>query len=492
MHWHNPGPVRAPLSIVMTMILAGGLVCIILFFARNIYTTSVDLAWHYALIEFIVEHASLPPPDVVRLGPMIEYPPGAHVLTAILTASVGTSPLRMLFFSSIVSIFLLYFLLLGLLKDRNRTACVATATSLIFLLLLMRGTSMLIGNEIINNFFYPQLVGDLGFVLLLILVSKITRPAIVGMIAVVAVYALAWIYTASAVKLALSIGLLQLLALTREYSRDRILVSIALAVLLPLVILTHPTFEPMLRNAAHDGAIAITMPLVVASSVLLLLLAPAIWWLKLRVGSAAQYEPFVAAGIAVGLLALLQFGLWEIIGLGSPYAVKKHGFMVGTFLAASLAVCVTEIAVRTRLDRQVDRWLRFVPISVTRWTTACLALVAVLPWQGEPLAAVIRYDNEVRAIVATGDPPDLLGRTISVNRQLPLAVNFAVALAVLQLPGWTPAEADQFAALRMTRAYPKRNPLRGHRSATIGFVPQLPDQGLSRDAITTCTARLRQ
>jgi hypothetical protein len=188
----------------------------------------------------------------------------------VVSAFVGTNPLRTLFFSSIVSIFLLYFLLLGLIKDRNRSAFVATATSLIFLLLLMRGTSMLIGNEIISNFFYPQLVGDLGFVLLLILVSKITRPAIVAMIAVVAVYVLAWIYTVSAVKLALSIGLLQLLALTREYSRERVLASIALAVSLPLVILTHPTFEPMLRNAAHDGSISITMPLVVASSVPLL------------------------------------------------------------------------------------------------------------------------------------------------------------------------------------------------------------------------------
>jgi hypothetical protein len=436
------------------MILAGGLVCIILFFARNIYTTSVDLGWHYALIEFIVEHASLPPPEVVRLGPMIEYPPGAHVLTAILAVSVGTSPLRMLFFCSIVSILLLYFLVLALLKNPNRAACVVTATSLIFLLLILRGTSMLIGNEIINNFFYPQLLGDLGFVLLLILVSKITRPAIVGMIAVVAVYALAWVYTASAVKLALSIGLLQLLALTREYARDRIFLSIALAVLLPLVIFTHPTFEPMLRNAAHDGAISITMPLVVASSVLLLLLAPSIWWLKLRVGSAARCEPFVAAGIAVALLALMQFGVWEIISLGSPYAVKKHGFMIGTFIAANLAVCATEIASRTRQYRQVDRWLRFVPISIIRWTTACLAVIAVLPWQGEPVTAVIRYDNEVRAIVATGNPQDLLGRTISVNRQLPLGVNFAVALAVLQLPGWGPAAGDQFAALRMTEPIP--------------------------------------
>ena len=385
---------------------------------------------------------------------MIEYPPGAHVLTAIVTASVGTSPLRMLFFCSIVSIFLLYFLLLGLLKNRNRAGCVATAASLIFLLLLMRGTSMLIGNEIINNFFYPQLIGDLGFVLLLILISKITRPAIVGIIAVVAVYALAWIYTASAVKLALSIGLLQLLALTREYSKDRIFLSIALAILLPLVIFTHPTFEPMLRNAAHDGAISITMPLVVASSVLLVLLASSVWWLKLRVGSAAHYEPFVAAGIAVGLLALLQFGVWEIIGLGSPYAVKKHGFMIGTFIAASLAVCATEIAferdsiANSIVGSDLCRFPSFVGLPHA-WPS-----IAVLPWHGEPLAAVIRYDNEVRAIVATGDPPDLLGQTISVNRQLSLGVNFAVALAVLQLPGWSPAAGDQLAALTMTEAIP--------------------------------------
>jgi len=202
----------------------------------------------------------------------------------------------------------------------------------------------------------------------------------------------------------------------------------------------------MLRNAAHNGSISITVPIVVTSSILLLLLASAVWWLKMRVESAALYEPFVAVAIAVGLLALIQFGLWEVAGLGSPYAVKKHGFMIGTFIAASLAVCVTQIAVRILLNRQLHIGLTFLPISVMRWVTACLAVVAVLPWQGEPLAPVIRYDSAARAIAAAGNPTDLLGRTTSVNRQLPLAINFAVALAVLHLPGWTPAATDQFAA----------------------------------------------
>ena len=84
---------------------------------------------------------------------------------------------------------------------------------------------------------------------------------------------------------------------------------------------------------------------------------------------------------------------------------------------------------------------------------------------------MIRYDNDVRAVVEMGDPQDLLGHTISVNRQLPLGVNFAVAVAILQLPGWGPAANDQFAALTNTKPCPKRNQVRDHRSAGIGFVP---------------------
>ena len=74
---------------------------------------------------------------------------------------------------------------------------------------------MLFGNEIIHEFFYAQLVGDLGFIFLLIVTSRLRQPAIAGVFAIVAVYALAWIYTASAAKLAVAILLAQLLALAR-------------------------------------------------------------------------------------------------------------------------------------------------------------------------------------------------------------------------------------------------------------------------------------
>jgi hypothetical protein len=77
-----------------------------------------------------------------------------------------------------------------------------------------------------------------------------------------------------------------------------------------------------------------------------------------------------------------------------------------------------------------------------------------LPWRGEPLDPIIKYDEEVRAIAAAGHPPDLLGHTISVNRELPFVVNFAVALAVLELPGWTSAEIDQFAVFGRAEPMP--------------------------------------
>ena len=213
---------------------------------------------------------------------------------------------------------------------------------MIFFIALLRGTHMLFGDEIINEyFFYAQLVGDLFFVFLLMVASKIRRPAIVCVFAIGAVYAFAWIYTASAAKLAVSICLVQILVLAREYSRERVLLFIALALLLPLTIVTHPTFEPMVRNAAHDGSISIALPFVLSGSALLLLLAPSIWWLHWRSGLSTQCEPLVAAAVAIGLLAWVQFGFLRLAGLGSPYAVKKHGFMIGTFVAASLAAWLT-------------------------------------------------------------------------------------------------------------------------------------------------------
>ena len=208
---------------------------------------------------------------------------------------------------------------------------------------------MLFGNEIINEFFYAQLIGDLGFIFLLIVSSRLRQPAIAGLFAIVAVYALAWVYTASAAKLAVAILLAQLLALVRAYSGERVLLLIALALLLPLTIVIHPTFEPMVRNAAHDGSISITLPLVLSGATLLLLLAPSIWWLHSRSGSSIRCEPLVAAGIAISLLALVQFVFLRLGGLGSPYAVKKHGFLIGTFVVASSGRLVNRIVPSIRI-----------------------------------------------------------------------------------------------------------------------------------------------
>ena len=148
---------------------------------------------------------------------------------------------------------------------------------------------------------------------------------------------------------------------------------------------------------------------MLSGSALLLLLAPGIWWLHSRSGSSAQCEPLVAGGVAIALLAWVQFGFLRLAGLGSPYAVKKHGFMIGTFVAASLAVWLTAILLRSQLFRQLRVSLTSIPVYVTRWIGGCLAVIAVLPWRGEPLDPVIKYDGEVRAIVASGHPSDLLG-----------------------------------------------------------------------------------
>ena len=453
-HGRSRSATRVLGSIGSITLLAGCSIITILFFSGYAYTTSADLAWHYSLIEFIIQHRELPSAGVTRLGPMIEYPPGAHVLVAAAASLLDANVLRALFLSCVVAVFIAYLLVITLLGDQSRVECFTGAILLVSLIFLLRGTHMLFGNEIIHEFFYAQLVGDLGFIFLLIVTSRLRQPAIAGVFAIVAVYALAWIYTASAAKLAVAILLAQLLALARGYSGERVLWLIALTILLPLTLVIHPTFEPMVRNATHDGSISISLPLVLFGSSLLLLLAPSIWWLHSRSGSSIQCEPLVAAGVAIALLAWVQFVFLRLGGLGSPYAVKKHGFMVGTFLVASLAAWLISTFRRFGLYRRLPASIGFIPVYVTRWIAACVAVVVVLPWRGEPLDPIIKYDEEVRAIAAAGHPPDLLGHTISVNRQLPFVVNFAVALAVLELPGWTSAEIDQFAVFGRAEPMP--------------------------------------
>jgi len=110
-------------SIVTIMLLGGGSISVILFFTQHAYTVSGDLASHYSLIEFIVQHWALPGADVARLGPMAEYPPGAHVLAAVVHSLFGVNVLRVLFFSSIAAIFALYLLVINSLGGQNRNEC---------------------------------------------------------------------------------------------------------------------------------------------------------------------------------------------------------------------------------------------------------------------------------------------------------------------------------------------------------------------------------
>ena len=100
-------------------LLAGGIIIIILFFSGYAYTTSADLAWHYSLIAFIVKHRELPSADVTRLGPMIEYPPGAHVLVAAIASLLDINVRRAMFLSSVVAVFAAYLLIITLLGDQS-------------------------------------------------------------------------------------------------------------------------------------------------------------------------------------------------------------------------------------------------------------------------------------------------------------------------------------------------------------------------------------
>ena len=65
-------------------------------------------------------------------------------------------------------------------------------------------------------------------------------------------------------------------------------------------------------------------------------------------------------------------------------------------------------------------------------------------------------------------------------------INFAVALAVLELPGWTPAEIDQFAVFGRAEPDKKRSAVRGHSFDVIASTARMRSRGLRADPNPAC------
>jgi hypothetical protein len=328
---------------------------LIFLFGGAVHSLSVDFALHFALIDSLAKYG-IADPQLVAL--MSDYPRLGHWMAAGLGYVVG-SDLVAMWLMCIVAIYACYFALARLATWDGRIfgLCMFVAVTAAAAI-----THAVVGFEIVDNFFYPQLVGTAVYFLILpALVAIADRSAWIRICLVLPIFAFVLeIHTLPALHLAGAFWLLLIFELALEFIGSKRLSvasampTISFPVFVLLVLWLDPTVRTAFAIAQHNGS----LPFGLSPGFLfaLAVVAGCIWarvlWLKLgerQTISAADLVVSAALLAAVGLMAA-QYLAFTLLGSGSFYVIKKHLFIVLTLGILALSRSVEYMLPNKRLQ----------------------------------------------------------------------------------------------------------------------------------------------
>lgn len=387
-------------------------------FGPYIQPQSFDLVQHYLLVNEIMKHAEVLPDAYSRMGAMAVYPPVAHWMAAIV-GWIGGSGIVGITLVVIASIYMAYLLITRLIGS------VLGILLFFVLFMLLRFTNSQVGWEVVTNFFYPQLVADVMYFAVLLWATYNRTPWHQATGFIVAGILAMWIQPLVAMH-TLAAGCAIIAFYVFRSWRDKSPVKRPLALLVMTVVISaaivvlHPAFKVMRAISANDGYLVFSYSHVLLVAVLCGIVGVFNLWRR------ADYADTVlgCAVIAGAGLVLLQFAAWKFHGDGSPYAVKKHMFLVVTLGLMNFVRAV------------VGYW----PTINARWSARLLAPIAagvmsffvLLPfnWPVAPIVAAMAYAQHAADYDLPGFSP---GNTV-VNTSPLLLSNVIISLTAFEHP----------------------------------------------------------
>lgn len=357
-------PKPRPLCVIGAVALVLlGLSAAVLYAIGKVFSGSVDLANHYALVHWIYDHVALPAAPDANLGDMAFYPPGSHALAAMAGRLVGSPMLGMQVISlaSVALIWLAIAGVLGFLPGIRRWIALGVL-ALILLLAAPNGPLpiQLHGWEIISNYFFAQVVGQVAFWVALFWVAWCMRRRM----------SFAWVLWPLAITTVLcteihlvgaseTLGLLWLMSIRESVTTLRrnaklsaqSLVPIVVAAIVSVVVAASPGFAAMRKLSQNDGSLPIpglssVGRMLTLTIVVIMVSVALLFWSRTRrlrettSGYIAQVLSFGA--IAIALPCLSQAAILSG-GEGSAYAVKKYAFALVTMLVVELCLAIALI-----------------------------------------------------------------------------------------------------------------------------------------------------
>ena len=397
---------------------------------------SSDPGLHYAFAEELVRGYRWPVSGELPFPiDMADYPPGAHLL-ALAVGVLVDSTLRGIFIVTGLAFVVSYLALSGIARRRDIASTVAALAVFVLIAAATNKLRAYFGNEVISHFFFAQLVGTAAMLIAFLVVARIIRYRFLVWLlsSVVAAHLVAWFYPFSAIQFVFAATALQAIQIFDRPERWRVISakSAVTAGALGLSLVVHPTFFGMVHNAAHDGGIVFPLFFIAALVACVAGGVVGLWWCRL-LSATLQFDALSALAIGICAATLAQAVAYYGLSLGSPYAIKKHGFALGTVAAMVAASLIVELpAVRTALEkvgpRRVAAFKSFV-------APAFLLFVLAAVFTGRPsfpVAGMIHYDKELRGFMSQADSAKFFGLTLSANAALPRQQNFTVAPARLR------------------------------------------------------------
>jgi hypothetical protein len=329
--------------VLITFLVGAGLLA---FNAGVVWSTSVDLAHHYALVFRLAENWQMTPNDP-SLVEMNIYPRGSHIAAVLAGIPLG-SPFLGMHMVALGSLVLLWASCLAILYAAPGRKGPLTALVLALLLVVNHGALRVHGAEISGAYHYAQLVAQaLVFAVLAIAVRLDGRVHRIGVYAflLVANVVVVGVHLLPALELLGVLAGLLLLDAVAAPAAQRLRTVLAGVVLLAIGIATvvlHPSFAAMRAISAHNGGMSLGLlgpiwSLALASLIVLATVVPLLrTWQRDRPGSAMP-KYLAVYGMAIAGLCLLQIVL-RYFNLGSDYAVKKYAYVLASFLVIRLAM----------------------------------------------------------------------------------------------------------------------------------------------------------
>ncbi|SHG39698.1 hypothetical protein [Massilia sp. CF038] len=424
------------------------LLVMVLYNLDQVWSASVDLTHHYALVYRLAEQWSVSGSDP-SLGEMNYYPRLGHALAALMGAALD-SPFLGMHVVALLCFGSLWAAVGALFASLQRNAALLASLTLALLLYVNFNWFgyQLHGSEVVGNYFFSQLMAQAMAVGALALGAACDvrgRPWHGVAVIVLAIPVVEATHLLPALELLGMLGVLLALRNLPPYpvrtsALVRALASLAVFGAAGAAALYHPAFAAMREIAQNDGRLPLAglearwaLPLL---AVLVLCIAAALLWDSVRARHNANapsraVEKYLGAyGVALGTLCLLQLGAL-LLGGGSSYAVKKYAFGLSSFVVIALALVIGRAAARW-LPGQAGPWLCGAAMAALVPASFLFTADQRQMLDGSEMVALERRLVALQAAM----PPPPAGKTdviIDLPDQ-PMMVNYMFSIAVAHTP----------------------------------------------------------